>query len=193
MDVNGRHLRLLARGGYCPVWAPDSSRIAFLVSATDEWRVSGVSDTSQWRIGPADDLAWAPDGKRVALASQVQRNGVTHTEIHLAAIGVPGSRPLAVLQSCCGGLAWSADGLSVLLATSKAITLVTTDKAARRRLTHAPGSYGQPSASLIDGRIVFVRYPHVWVMDANGAHQSRLVGRPDGAFDAEYWSPAWSQ
>ena len=74
---DGTGLRDLAEGG-CPVWSPDSTRLAMCTSA-DTVFILTIADGQRTSLASGPSLlnptAWSPDGKSVALVSFEEGNG----------------------------------------------------------------------------------------------------------------------
>jgi Tol biopolymer transport system component len=143
-----------------------------------------IDDPDRWEADPA----WSPDGQAVAYSGTggdlgipiVRADGAVGTLVYT---GEPSSTP-----------AWSPDGRRIAYAGPSGITLVDVDGSNKTPL-NADG--GDPAWSPDGSRIAFSSsrngLPEIYVMDANGSHQTRLTANVSGdpiVYDvAPDWSP----
>jgi Tol biopolymer transport system component len=80
IDLSGAHRRLVARDAAAPVWSPDGTTIAYrsacgrvrLTTPSGRDVTPGGTSGSCAGIGPAGWPEWAPDGRRLAIATRAQ-------------------------------------------------------------------------------------------------------------------------
>jgi TolB protein len=198
----------LARKGQAPAWSPDGRTIAF-VSGSKIYLMNADGSAHRSLTRPqagVRDLAWSPDGQRIALAV-VPRCPRCQTGLGLWVMNADGSglrnptRKLGTGRGLGTGPAsdpaWSPDGKKIAFVRLNArlgepIYVVKADGGGLRNLTPKPvGAYAEPAWSPDGRKLAFVSEragnSEVYVMNANGSGQRRLTRNP--AFDGD---PAWS-
>jgi len=200
-----------------PAWSPDGSRIAFSRVATDEIVVYEIfvmdaDGTNTTRLthalAGAQEPAWSPDGTKIAFTANSELGG--SREIYL--MNADGSNPIPLTNTPGedSSPAWSPDGTRIAFASSTSdlteseIHIMNADGSGRIEVTDSSiaGAYGatSPEWSPDGSRIAFARVDEVfqvpfgvYVMDADGNNQSRLVPAIDsGSFVGLNFDPAWT-
>jgi Tol biopolymer transport system component len=176
-------------GGTSPAWAPSGDMIAFIDGRTGlltVMRPDGSQPAPVFVPGATvvNDLAWSPDGRRIAFQCLVD----------------PGNYDVCTINSNGSGLvrltrdpqveghpAWSHDGTRIAFATATGLTslwqiaLVAVDGGAATRLTDG----FDPAWSRDGTKLVFARDSGLFTIDVDGSNLKRLTtGRGDHA-------PAW--
>jgi Tol biopolymer transport system component len=190
VPARGGPLRRLFGGGRDvliprrPQWSRDGSRIVFAAGRgifhvhVVRSRAGGVR-----RLQRGDWPAWSPDGRRIAF---------TLGSV-LRVMNSDGTRSRRVLSEGASdfsaGPAWSPDGRTLLYATFRLqsdleIAVVDADGTRLRQLTRNRARDHSPAWSADRRRIAFVRSGAVWLMNADGSRQRRLV-----AGTSPTWSP----
>jgi uncharacterized repeat protein (TIGR01451 family) len=216
-DPDGDVYRIPARGGAPPrrltdhpaadtepAWSPDGRQLAFATSRYVDFNSHiarvGVDGGEVTRVttGSAQDRqpAWSSDG--IAFSG---RRGTSDEEIWL--VSPSGGDPVNLTTQSGPDLhpSWSPGG-AVVFASGRerrpSVWTMAPDGSAQQNVSggdDASGSFprdGQPSWSPDGRRIAFTREPvaeesEIWVMDADGGNQRRIVD-PGGNLDTE---PAW--
>ena len=118
IDADGTGRRQLTDGPgerLAPTWSPDGSRIAFIwclpdTEPCDIWLIDedGLHEERLAVDPPAaiSDLAWSPEGTRLALSSPASDGGLWVTTIASGAMH-------KLVDGVVGNLSWSADGLQL--------------------------------------------------------------------------------
>lgn len=111
LQLDGDAVRDLGEAG-CPVWSPDSSRLA-LCTADDELVVIRVADLTRTDVatgtGPNVPTAWSPDGTALAVASRRDGNG----EVYVVGVDDGSQRRLTNASGTQASGPWTASGLLV--------------------------------------------------------------------------------
>lgn len=153
MDADGsgqRRLTAFYRDDWAPRWSPDGQTIAFLSNREGADRIFLVraDGTGLRRLNAADttrtgqeaDLAWSPDGARIAHAWH-PRPG--ESRIRIVDVRTGAAREIAGVDGASQP-AWSPDGrlLAFTAGTAAAADLwiARADGSAPTRITHAPGA-----------------------------------------------------
>ena len=123
---------------------------------------------------------WSPDGREIAF---VRRRG-ERGEIYV--VGADG-RGLRRVASIATAPLWSRDGRSIFFTTNSGIGVARLDDTRPRRLTS--DSTDRAIGLSPDGsKILFFRHDELWVMDAVGTRQTRLLSnRPRWSFVSADW------
>ncbi len=98
---------------YSPVASPDGQRIAYIQQTDGGRRVrmrwlGTTRDSVVTSERPADDIAWSPDGRQIALSAGGTRPGVYIANATGTYVNYAGART--------GDVAWSPDGATILVA-----------------------------------------------------------------------------
>jgi Tol biopolymer transport system component len=219
MNADGSGQTLLARflGSDWPIWSPDGKKIAFRSGSNDNPGIFVVNADGGGQTRLTDYYvldhkpAWSPDGSRIAFVSDhdnfsdvfvVSAEGGSPT--NLTPDSFPDDDPV-----------WSPDGRKIAYVTDHAdqnirsciafcnfdIFVMNADGSGRTNLSNSPGPDDSPAWSPDGNRIAFrsVRgtasscggtcFYDLYVMDADGSHQTLLVKDPIGSF---FGSPTWS-
>jgi TolB protein len=162
--ADGRSERMLAGGAEDPAWSPDGRRIAFTkydyASGTvveniytievDGSRQSRLTSTAP-NVGRDTDLAWSPDGRKIALVrTGVNGAGTAAPDVYVMNVDGSGQTRVA---AAARDPAWSPDGGKVVFAGDcssrvndcSALYLVNPDGSGRTRLNGAAGLYLNPT------------------------------------------------
>jgi hypothetical protein len=211
---DGSGIRVLARGlgawGIYPgTWAPDGSRLAYVLAHAahgDQLRIHTVArdgsgdavlDTGRDPLDRVSDYspAWSPDGGQIAfLTLRVEATGYRTFAFIVADEG--GAPRLQIAEEpAMEALAWSPEGerLAVLAGRSGVgeILVVNRDGSGLARLS--PGKQdGMPVWSPDGARLAFTSLrdgnQELYVMNADGSGVRRLTDHP-GLDQAPVWSP----
>ncbi len=187
-----------------PAVSPDGVRLAFLSNAPGvshdrainfEIFVSSISGGAPARLTENDafdaDIAWSPDGRRIAFKSS--RDG--NDEIYLMADDGSGQENLTRTPSAEWAPDWSPDGSLIAFSSdrngSPDLFVMAADGSGVRSVAPTSSSDSSPRWSPDGRRIAFVSdragNDDIWVMDRDGSHARRLTSRADAD-----WYPRWS-
>ncbi|MCI0403895.1 MAG: hypothetical protein L0212_10280 [Acidobacteria bacterium] len=213
MTPDGSNVRRLAYvegvTSWLADWSPDRKRIVFSSNRTGPWDDLYVMDADGRNVrqltdspeASEHDAAWSPDGSHIAYDRAAITADGTRQNAQLWIIDADGSnaRPLT------GGSrnmrpAWSPDGSTIAFMSDRhaevdinligtddgdlEIYLVERDGSNVRRLTECAETAGGPAWSP-DGQRIAFSCRGLWVMNADGRNQRRLIN--DFGF-----RPAWS-
>jgi Tol biopolymer transport system component len=171
-----------------PQWSPNGARIVFSAGrGIFNVHVARLRGGAIRRLRRGDWPAWSPNGRRIAFTV----GSVLHV------MNADGARPRRVRSESGSdfseGPTWSPDGRTLLFATFRLesdleIAIVNADGSRLRRLTRNTVHDHSPAWSSSRRRIAFVRRGVVWLMNADGSRQRRLV-----AGSAPTWAPSGLQ
>jgi Tol biopolymer transport system component len=191
--------RLAKRGAHdrSPSYSPDASKIAFVREGygpggdvTAIWLMDANGRRQRRVLFRGDAFAWSPDGKKLAFTRWKRAD---RYELGLMNPDGTGVRRLGIFEMRSRTLGWSPDGLRLAVATEQGIYVMDRTGAARRRITRAEDDHSLSWSP--DGQIVFVRYPNIAVVNADGGTARLLTQSLTGAkrrYTGEYWQPTWS-
>ena len=181
----GQRYVTIARG---PEWSPDGRRLAFSAGrGVFSVYVVPARGRGLRRLRAGDWPAWSPDGTRIAYT--------LNSALHV--MSADGSRARRVRSEGSSqfqeGPAWSPDGRTLIYVTVRVqsdleIAIVNGDGSGLRALTRNKVNEFSPAWSPNRRRIAFVRQGAVWVMNADGSRQRRLI-----AGGSPTWSPTGGQ
>jgi TolB protein len=179
--------------------APPGGRIAFATGAGagfDVWTMDADGGNRRdLTRNPAHDAEpeWSPDGRRILFTSY--RTG--RAQLYVMNANGSGLRRLVRLRGHAFEPAWSPDGSRIAYVASPdgrrdyRIWVMRADGTHRRRLSHAFDWL--PSWSSGGRRIAFTSArsgpPSIYVMNADGSGQRRLLGTVGEDNEAPAWSP----
>jgi TolB protein len=171
-----------------PDWSPDGQRLAFSAGRGVFYvHVARARGGGLRRLRRGDWPAYSPDGRRIAFTV----GSVLHV------MSPDGSRPLRVRSEGASqfqdGPVWSPDGRTFVYATVRLesdleIAIVNGDGSGLQALTRNKVQEFSPAWSPNRRRIAFVRQGAVWLMNADGSRQRRLI-----AGGSPTWSPTGGQ
>jgi len=188
-----------------PSWSPDGHKIAFLGDDVNFGNIYIMDADGSNRTKVLDsnhrsfkDLAWSPDGTRIAFAVM---GGV-------ATCALDGSDFTYIVPPAIGeqsqGLSWSSDGSKIAFAATSAgwdIYVVDADGGNEVKLSSQDTEDRSPSWSPEGSKIVFNALTHtgggrwnIYVMDADGSDRTRLTDDEGLVSDrCPVWSPDGSR
>ena len=183
VDTEGGEPRfLLASAGwglFYPTFSPDGAQIAYFDGGGDmdnTLRVmnadgSGVRVVIDQEFGHVHDLAWSPDGSR--LAFQAADGGPVRIE-HVWIVGVDGSGLTEVSQGGAWGAAprWSPSGRQLAFESAGGIWVINADGSGLRQVA-LPGRRA-PVWSPDGSRIAYLDEDSLYVADLDGTHVRTL-------------------
>ena len=171
-----------------PDWSPDGQRLAFSAGRGVFYvHVTRARGGGVRRLRRGDWPAYSPDGRRIAFT--------VGSMLHVMNAG--GAQPRRVRSEGASefqqGPVWSPDGRLLAYATVRSesdleIAVVNGDGSGLRALTRNRVHEFSPAWAPNRRRIAFVRQGAVWLMNADGSRQRRLV-----AGDSPTWSPTGDQ
>ena len=195
IGVDGTGGRRIARASYPGFsWSPDASQIALLVDEdlnSDVFTVA-VADGRARRVLRAPhlneyDVAWSPDGTRIAFAASNSREATFRARIWVVNADGTAPKRLSPLEDPEErSLMWSPDSLRLVFVRSREQTSVMTMAAtggSRKQLTRTWGSERCPTWSPDGRQIAFLRdeIPEgvggnaLWVMTSEGGRRRMLL------------------
>jgi Tol biopolymer transport system component len=202
VDLDGTirgYLPWRPQGTVTPDISPDGKRVAFAVVKGTVSQIATMRlDRTGLRDITADSVSairprWSPDGSQL-LFFQEGRDGI----LRLMVMNADGSDVRQIRGTHYPGVSppdWSPDG-SLILYTSTAsgvdIATVPATGGRSRELT-SDVAYEASAAWSPDGRSIAYKrhgqYWEIWVMNADGSGQHRLVALPNANAEAPEWSP----
>ena len=174
-----------------PAWSPDGTKIAFTSSRDGNFEiyVMNADGTNQTRLtnstGADFSPQWSPDGAKIAFRSS--RDG--NEEIYVMNANGTGQTRLTNNSAFDEQPFFSPDGAKIVFQRNAQIVVMTADGTNQVQLTSTGTSF-DPDFSPDGSKIVFASNragnQDIYVMDPNGANQTRVTNDP--AFD---FAPAW--
>jgi Tol biopolymer transport system component len=202
MDANGANQINVSNNAfadYTATWSPDATKIAFASNrdGNSEIYVMNADGSNQTRLtnDPRTDEkpTWSPDGTRIAFDSNRGNN------MDIYVMNADGSNVIRLTTDLLDDYqaAWSPDGGKIAFTSrrdgSTEIYLMDPNGANQTNLTRRFGSDNAPAWSPDGTKIVFSSSRSgtgVFVMDADGAHVTRLTTSPNNFVDSgASWSP----
>ena len=146
-------------------------------------------DNARW-CGEPESIAWAPDGRHLALAVASFGRDNPYDGLHVIDTKTGADRRLTPCGEACGanGIAWSPDGTQLAYSANGVLYVARSGFGGRRMLMPRPEANGAHSPSWSpDGRwITYASYADggVYVIRSDGTQRSLLVPHAS--------APAWS-
>jgi Tol biopolymer transport system component len=189
---------------WLPKWSPDGSRLGLVSNRDGDWglylldvqqalQTGGHSGLVRLTTYPGNDwdLAWAPDGNRIAFSSL--RDG--NWEVYVMGLDGRGEKNLTRYPADDWLPAWSPDGRQIAFVSDRdgnwEIYAMHTDGTGLVNLTHNPGNDWVPTWSPDGQHIAFQSDRdgnwEIYVMSSDGSQQTNLTHHP-----SDDWDPAWS-
>jgi TolB protein len=175
-----------------PAWSGDGRRLAFTsdeLGGDDIWTSNPDGSARTWEAGGGTFSyvpAWSPDSQKISFTG-CDGDGVCSGVLTVVVHGGSGT-PEPFTPAGDWYPAWSPNGAKVAMSNAAAVVTINPNNTGRTTLTT---SGAQPNWSPDGSRIAFTSSRdgnnEIYVMDANGANQTRLTF--NGASDSE---PAWS-
>lgn len=140
VSADGSFLSKLTQGS-SPTWSPDGTKIAFarIDSSTNTAGLylmnadgSNVQQLTSFNQPTLRDLAWSPDGKRIAfsLGGVLQMMNADGSNLHLLGNAVVGDNP-----------AWSPDSSEIAFQGADGLSIIGADGNGLRQLTNGPDEH----------------------------------------------------
>lgn len=201
---HGTALRNLTKYPYTDVggaWSPDRRQIGFLSTRTNSGVILVMNDDGSnvreidTGLATAYDLAWSPDGAKIAFAGR--HEGWTD-DIYVIGSDGSGLVPLTSNPEHERGPAWSPDGMRIAFGRTTSdnsdIHVMNADGSGVLKLTNSSANAFAPAWSPDGQRIAFIgnivpgMNPGIHMMNADGSNLRR-VGDPSGNMIQFDWSP----
>jgi TolB protein len=225
MNADGSGLERLTRNlrtvdDLSPTWSPDGRRIAFVRTrrgGSPEIYVMDADGSQQRRLarslapriayagaaGPAGELAWSPNGRKIAFQSPRDDN---KSEIYVMNADGTGRQRLTVSPETYDGVpAWSPDGRRIAYArgdnTAEELYVMNADGSEQKKVTPYSVSlayaFTEPSWSPDGRRIAFwkrdrAQNKDIYVVNVDGSGLRRLTRNP-GQDGSPSWQPLSSR
>jgi len=183
--------------GY-PSWSPDGRTITFDSDRDGNFEIYAMNadGTGVRRLTnhPARDVSasWAPDGARIAFMSD--RDGGFDVYV-MSADGSAASRRTTTRSSWFP--VWSPDGNRLAFHVERDIHVLSSSEPALQRLTTDPVNGMYPTWSPDGTRVAFMSWRNgrteLFVMNADGSDQRRLLSMEQGDAIDPRWSPDGSR
>jgi len=174
-----------------PAWSPDGTKIAFTSSRDGNFEiyVMNADGTNQTRLTNSTGVdfspQWSPDGAKIVFRSS--RDG--NQEIYVMNANGTGQTRLTNSSALDEQPFFSPDGAKIVFQRNAQIVVMNADGTNQVQLTSTGTSF-DPDFSPDGAKIVFASSrdgnQDIYVMDPNGANQTRVTTNP--AFD---FAPAW--
>jgi TolB protein len=169
-------------------WNSDEARAAIVLVDLDGGERQLFEGGTGARFTFVSDLAWSPDGSRIAFSLMAGREGSS-----ISVIDVTSGR-VATLLDRAWQPAWSPDGTRLAYADAIGIAVAAPDGTGARRLVASRPGDGWPAWSPDGARIAFAsarggaseyRY-NLYVAAIDGGRARRLTNDPRGAMDPDW-------
>jgi Tol biopolymer transport system component len=199
-----------------PTWSPDGSKIAFDRYIDDQYQiyVMNANGTGERPLTSGKDPSpfspryfalhpsWSPDGSRIAFASDRAPPSYTRQIYIMNAADGSGVTQLTYNANVNDYPAWSPDGSKIAFESNGylnnyQIYCMNADGLNQRPLTNNTSTNEMPAWSPDGSKILFLsnRYQNdrIFVMNADGSHQTFLSGPGSAQDERPSWSPDGSK
>jgi WD40 repeat protein len=188
IDGTGLH-RVGVENAFAPVWAPDSSRLAYSIPFGDDLHVVDDDGTNDRVV--ASDLArfgytWSPDGSRIAYGAEAG--------LHVVSVADGSLSTLAAIPEAWRP-AWSPDGTRIAFLDDSDLYVVNNNGSGLRTFADMGNEPETPNWSPDGARLVVgadpkLRGEQVYVIDPEERSAVALTSSPRGqASGSPVWSP----
>lgn len=226
MNADGTNVRALTNDGHShrPVWSPDGKRILFVHDSALQTSAAPREEKQYESHHPVElyvmdrdggnsyllrrfepvihSVAWAPDGKTLAISgtreTSVDRSQPGQRQAGLFLVPADGQGELRFLRSNAWTPCWSPDGrklaFSVELPRGQwALHVTNADGSNDVELTDPPLTAGAPAWSPDGKLIAFDRFvggskQQIFVMDEDGSHQRQITADSNWSCELPSWS-----